>query len=57
MNAMKFLTERRSPVRCVFSPLYYAHVSLHAAVVVVAVTDKLEIEKRRRTGDRRSLQK
>jgi low temperature requirement protein LtrA len=57
MNAMKFLKERRSPVRRVFSSLYYGHISMHTAVVVVAVTDKFEIENQRRTGDRRSLQK
>jgi hypothetical protein len=57
MNAMKFLTERRSPVRRVFSSRYYGHISMHTAVVVVAVTDKFEIENQRRTGDRRSLQK
>jgi hypothetical protein len=30
---------------------------MDAAAVVVAVTDKLEIENQRRTGDRRPLQK
>jgi hypothetical protein len=57
MNAMKFLKERRSSVRGVFSSRYYGHISVHTAVVVVAVTDKFEIENQRRTGDRRSLQK
>jgi hypothetical protein len=57
MNAIKFLKERRSPVRRVFSSLYYGYISMHTAVVAVAVADKLEIENRRRTGDRRSLQK
>jgi hypothetical protein len=57
MNAMKFLKERRSPVRRVFFSLYYGHITKHAAVVAVGVTDKLEIENQRRTGDRRSLQK
>jgi hypothetical protein len=57
MNAMKFLKERRSPVRRVFSSLYYGHIRMDAAAVVVAVTDKLAIENQRRTGDRRSLQK
>ncbi len=56
MNAMKFLKDRRSPVRRLFSSLYYGHISMHTAVVAVAVTDKLEIENQRRTGDRRSLQ-
>jgi len=55
MNAMKFLKERRSPVRRVSSSLNYGHISMHTAVVVVAVTDKFENQ--RRTGDRRSLQK
>jgi hypothetical protein len=57
MNAMKFLKERRSPVRRVFFSLYYGHFSIHTVVVAVAVTDKLEIENQRRTGDRRSLQR
>jgi low temperature requirement protein LtrA len=57
MNAMKFLKERRSPVRRVFSSLNYGHISMHTAVVVVAVTDKFENENQQRTGDRRSLQK
>ena len=57
MNAMKFLKERRSPVRRVFSSLYYGHISMHTAVVAVAVADTLKIENQRLTGDRRSLQK
>jgi hypothetical protein len=57
MNAMKFLKEQRSLLRRVFSSLYYGHISMHTAVIAVAVTDKLEIENQRRTGDQRSLQK
>jgi hypothetical protein len=57
MNAMKFLKERQSPVRRVFSSLYYGHISMHIAVVAVAVADRLKIENQRLTGDRRSLQK
>jgi hypothetical protein len=57
MNAMKYLKERRSLVRRVFSSLYYGHISTRTAVVAVAVADKLEIENQRRTGDRRSFQK
>jgi hypothetical protein len=57
MNAMKILKQRRSPVRRVFSSLYYANISLHTAVVAVPVADKFEIENQRRTGDRRSLLK
>ena len=57
MKPMNFLKERRSPVRRVFSSLYYGHISMHTAVVVLAVTGKFEIENQRRTGGRRSLQR
>jgi hypothetical protein len=55
--AVMFLKERRSPVRRVFCLFRCGDAATHIAFAVMAVSTKRYTENRRRTGDRRSLEK
>ena len=55
--AVMFLKERRSPVRRVFSLFSCGRPAMHAVCAATDVLNKPDTENRRRTGDRRSLEK
>ncbi len=55
--AVMFLKERRSPVRRVFSLFSCGRPAMHVACGAMDVLNKSDTENRRRTGDRRSLEK
>ena len=56
-DAVMFLKERRSPVRRVFALFSCGRLAMHVVCAATDLLNKPDTENRRRTGDRRSLEK